>query len=122
MALPFRGKEMGLIYCKKHGESGFTQRISESVVKFLHEDTPLSDDNLRTVTIDMYDDGDFLGSDVYLITREEFRRSSLSETNQAHSEDEYDDPTSKLPKMSGVCFDCLQEYKEKHHVTLRDFH
>ena len=121
MALQCQGDEMGVILCKKHGESGFTQRISHNVAKKFRDDIPLSDENLRVVKIKMYDEGDFLGTDAYLISQTEFEQSGLSTINEAHSEDEYDSIMSKLPEMTGICFDCLQEYKAKHHLTLHSF-
>ena len=116
-----QGNEMGVILCTKHGDSEFTQRISHNVAKKFRDDIPVSDENLRVVKTKMYDGCDFLGTDVYLISQTEFDRSVLSTINKSHSEDECDSFISELPEMSGICFDGLQKYKAKHHLTLHSF-
>ncbi len=112
---------MGVIICSKHGESGFTQRISRSICDLIDSDTPISDENLSIVSLNMYDDGEFLGTNSYLISRDELDQAGVSEQNDVTTEEQYDAILDKLPEMSGVCYDCLEEYKVRHHIELLSF-
>lgn len=111
---------MSIIICKKHGESGFAQRISKEIVLKINADIPL-DDDVKLIQINLYDGDDFLQSESFLVTGLCFEKINAGAVVNVNTEDEYDRFYKQLPEMGGVCFQCLQEYRKKHGVDLLDF-
>ena len=73
---------MGLINCSKHGDSGFAQRISVSICEKIRNDLPVKNGDLKIISIDLYDGDEYLSTNRYLITENEFLDSGLNLNNR----------------------------------------
>lgn len=107
---------MGLIICEKHGESGFTDRVSKEVASYVYNGMPVKESDLKVVVIEMYDGDEFLGANKYLLTKEEFKRSGIPEVSAVDEESTYDAIKRKLPKMEGACSSCLNDFYENNNI------
>ncbi|WP_250463905.1 hypothetical protein [Microbulbifer litoralis] len=107
---------MGLIICGKHGESGFTDRVSKEVASCIDDGTPLKESDLKVVVIRMYDEDEFLGTNKYLLTEKEFKKSGIPEVSVVDKESTYDVIKDKLPRMEGACSSCLNNFYKNNDI------
>lgn len=112
---------MGLILCSKHGESGFTSRISKKVCDNITAETLRTDEEVRIFTINVLVDPETSMEEKYLLYADEAEILNLPRSVTVTTEEEYDIYHKLLPKMGGMCAKCLREYKERYGLSLMDF-
>lgn len=112
---------MGMIECKKHGLSGFSSKISKNISDKILNDIDILDNELIIITLDIYDNNEYLYTEKYLIESKESKNNNIQCEMVVRNEDESDNFSKLLPELGGICFKCMNEYKEKHKVNLLNF-
>lgn len=108
---------MGLAICKKHGESGVIGNISLDICQDLQN--AISDiTGIVVVTIDIFDDDEFLYSQKNYISKKIFEESDLKKKYKITNEEQEAALNVIFPSTSGMCGKCFEEYVIRNDISI----
>lgn len=110
---------MGMVICEKHGRTGIAIGILNEICDKIVNDERISQNVLRTIVIEYYDEDELLVSHRYLVT-DDFKEAYKLKDYYKIKSDEEDEQIFKPidPFIGAICGKCFEEYLFKYNLQI----
>ena len=110
---------MGIIICNKHGKKGIKINIDKKIIDNIHSGVNIKEEDLVIVTVELFDELDFLLEYKILFRKDTFVENKLKYFYKISNELEEEEellPVEGL--LSGVCGECYFEYMKNNNINI----